>query len=216
MESLPAGRGLEIATAIALGIVSVVTALGVLQASVWNSDAGRFATDSADARDQSISVAVVAQLKQRADLGAMYEAERLARLQDEALAAGDELEVLELDSDISGALATVYVDGASELFAEWRSAGFPADGNPAASADYLVQNQGEADALTLASQRLGDLGKQLAGRAAIFGQASLVHALALFLFGVAGINRLRTTRYITLAMGGSVFLFGLLLMSTAY
>lgn len=216
MESLPAGRGLEIATAIALGIVSVVTALGVLQASVWTSDAARFASDAADARDQSISVAVVSQLKQRADLGAMYEAERLALLQDEALAAGDQLGALEFEAGISGALATIYVDGADDLFAEWRSAGFPADGNPAASPDYLVQGQGEADALALASQRLGDLGKQLAGRAAILGQASLVHALALFLFGVAGINRLRMTRYVTLAMGASVFLFGLLLMSTAY
>jgi hypothetical protein len=216
VESLPAGRGLEIATAIALGIVSVVTALGVLQASVWTSDAARFASDAADARDQSISVAVVSQLKQRADLGAMYEAERLALLQDEALEAGDQLEALDLEAGITGALATIYVDGAAELFAAWRTAGFPADGNPAASAEYLVEGKGEADALALTSQRLGDLGKQLASRAAILGQASLVHALALFLFGVAGINRLRTTRYVTLAMGASVFLFGLLLMSTAY
>jgi hypothetical protein len=216
VESLPAGRGLEIATAIALGVVSLVTALGVLQASVWTSDASRFASDAADARDQSISLAVVSQLKARADLGALYEAERLARLQDEALEAGDQLLALQLDADINGTLGTIYVDGTGDAFAEWRAAGFPAGGNPAESADYLVQGQGRADALILASQRLGDLGKQLTARAEVFGQASLVHALALFLFGVAGINRLRTTRYVTLAMGASVFLFGLFLMSTAY
>jgi hypothetical protein len=210
------GRGLEIATAIALGIVSLVTALGVLQASLWTADAARFASDAADARDQSISVAVVSQLKARADLGALYEAERLARLHDEAVAAGDQLLALELESDITGTLGTVYVDGTADAFAEWRGAGFPDGGNPAQSADYLVQGQGEADALLLASQRLGDLGKQLTARAEVFGQASLVHALALFLFGVAGINRLRATRYVTLAMGASVFLFGLFLMSTAY
>jgi hypothetical protein len=210
------GRGLEIATAIALGIVSLVTALGVLQASLWTADAARFASDAADARDQSISVAVVSQLKARADLGALYEAERLARLHDEAVASGDQLLALQLESDITGTLGTVYVDGTTDAFVEWRDAGFPDGGNPAQSADYLVHGQGQADALLLASQRLGDLGKQLTARAEVFGQASLVHALALFLFGVAGINRLRTTRYVTLAMGASVFLFGLLLMSTAY
>lgn len=216
MESPPAGRGIEIATAIALGIVSLVTALGVLQASVWNGDAARFGSDAADARDQSISVAVVSQLKARADLGAMYEGERIARLQDEALAAGDQIRVFELETALTSALGTVYVDGARALFDAWRADGFPADGNPAASADFLVQGQGDADALALTSQRLGQLGKDLTARAAIFGQASLVHALALFLFGVAGINRLRTARYVTLAMGASVFLFGLFLMSTAY
>jgi hypothetical protein len=216
VESLPAGRGLEIATAIALGVVSLVTALGVLQASIWNRDAARFGSDAADARDQGISVAVVAQLKARADLGAMYEAERLARLQDEALAAGEQIRAIELEGDITNTLGTIYVDGVADVFAEWRAEGFPADGNPAASPEYLVQWQGEADALTLTSQRLGALGTQLTARAEIFGQASLVHALALFLFGVAGINRLRTTRYVTLAMGASTFLFGLFLMSTAY
>lgn len=216
MESLPAGRGLEIATAIALGVVSLVTALGVLQASLWTNDAARFGADAADARDQSISVAVVAQLKGRADLGALYEAQRIALLHDEAVAAGDQLLALQLESDIDGTLGTIYVEGTEDAFAQWRAEGFPAGGNPAESADYLVQGQGRADALILASQRLGDLGKQLTGRAEIFGQASLVHALALFLFGVAGINRLRTTRYVTLGMGASVFLFGLFLMSTAY
>jgi hypothetical protein len=216
VESLPAGRGLEIATAIALGFVSLITALGVLQASLWTADAARFASDAADARDQSISVAVVSQLKARADLGALYEAERLARLHDEAVAAGDQLLALQLESDITGTLGTVYVEGTADAFAEWRGAGFPDGGNPAQSADYLVQGQGQADALLLASQRLGDLGKQLTARAEVFGQASLVHALALFLFGVAGINRLRSTRYVTLAMGAGVFLFGLFLMSTAY
>jgi hypothetical protein len=216
VESLPAGRGLEIATAIALGVVSLVTALGVLQATLWNADAARFASDSADARDQSISLAVVSQLKERADRGALYEAQRLAALEDEALAAGDQLLAVQIGADITNTLGTIYVDGTADAFSQWRADGFPAGGNPAESADYLVQGQGEADALILASQRLGNLCKQLTARAEIFGQASLVHALALFLFGVAGINRLRTTRYVTLAMGASVFLFGLFLMSTAY
>jgi len=215
VETGSAGRSLEIATAVALGVVSLVTALGVLQASIWTSDAARLASDAADARDQSISVAVVSQLKQRADLGAVLEAHYLARQQDAALAAGDVMRAAELGADIAGALGTVYEldDGA---FDAWRAAGFPEDANPVESPEYLVAGQGQADALALTSDRLAILGKQLAGRAAIFGQASLVHALALFLFGVAGINRLRSARYVTLAMGALVFLFGLFLMSLAY
>jgi hypothetical protein len=216
VESSPAGRGLEIATAIALGVVSLVTALGVLQASIWNAEAARFGNDSADARDQGISLAVVAQLKARADEGALFEAQRLARLQDEALAAADQIRALELEGAISTELGTVYVDGTGDAFADWRAAGFPQGGNPASSPEYLVEGQGQADALALASQRAGALASELTARAGILGQASLVHALALFLFGVAGINRLRTTRYVTLAMGAAVFVFGLFLMSTAY
>lgn len=206
---------LEIATAIALGLVSLVTALGVLQASVWTTEAGRLADDAADARDQSISIAVVSQLKQRADLGVMLEAQRLAGLQDEAIAAGDVVQAIELEGDLATTLGTVYYlpDGA---FESWRAAGFPDDANPAEGADYVVAGQGNADALLLTSGRLGDLAAQTTARAGVFGQAALVHALALFLFGVAGINRLRTARLVTLAMGAIVFVFGLFLMSTAY
>ncbi len=215
MQSVPGGRGLEVATAIALGVVSLVTALGVLQASLWNADAGRFGNDAADARDQGIAVAVVSQLKARSDLGAILEAERLAGLQDEANAAGDAFRALELEGEITDTLAAVY-DLPEGAFDVWREAGFPDDANPAESPDYLVAGQGEADALALASRRLSALSAELTARAGVFGQASLVHALALFLFGVAGINRLRMTRYVTLAMGATVFVFGLVLMSTAY
>lgn len=215
MESRPVGRAIEIATAVALGLVSVVTALGVLQAGVWTADAARFASDSADARDQGIAVAVTSQLKQRADFGATLEARYLALQQDAAVAADDAVRALELEVAIDAALGTAYnlPEGA---FEEWRAAGFPADANPTQTGGYLVETQGSADALSLTSQRLHELAQTLTTRAAIFGQAALVHALALFLFGVAGINRLRAARVVTLALGVAVFLFGLFLMSTAY
>lgn len=215
MDTRPASRALEIATAIALGVVSLVTALGVLQSSLWNDAAGRFSADSADARDQSIAISVVAQLKQRADLASLLEARLIAADYDEAVAAGDIERAFDLLTDIQATIgnAVALPDGA---FDEWYAAGFPDDAIPTDSAGYLVATRGEADALILASQRLGALAKQLSGQSAIFGQAALVHALALFLFGVAGINRLRAARYVTLAMGAVVFLFGLFLMSTAY
>ena len=215
MKTLQAGRILEVATAIALGVVSLITALGVLQASIWTGQAGRLSEDAGDARDQSISVTVVTQLKARADFSATLEAQRFARLQDEALAAGDIDRAFELETSMQAALGSAY-DLPEGAFEEWRAAGFPPDANPAQSADYLVAGPGEADALLLTSARLSELSAQLTARAGVFGQAALVHALALFLFGVAGINRLRTARLVTLAMGAIVFVFGLFLMSTAY
>lgn len=214
METGIRGRGLEIATALALGIVSLVTALGVLQASLWNDTADRFAADSADARDQSIAVSVVAQLQQRADLAALLEARLLAGDYDEAVAAGDVDRAVDLYGEIGAAIGNSYVE--PEAFDAWYAAGFPEDARPTDAPEYLVEVRGDADALILASQRLGDLASDLKASSAVFGQAALIHALALFLFGVAGINRLRTARGVTLGVGAVVFLFGLFLMSTAY
>lgn len=215
METRIGGRGLEIATAIALGVVSLVTALGVLQASVWNDRASLLASDSADARDQSIAIGVISQLQQRQDGSALLEGRLLSHRQDAAITAGDVELAFDLQTDIASAIGTAF-ELPPGSFDAWREAGFPDDARPTESPEYLVQTRGEADALILASQELGDQAKRLTAQAATFGQASLVHALALFLFGVAGINRLRSARYVTLGMGAMVFVFGLFLMSTAY
>ena len=53
-------------------------------------------------------------------------------------------------------------------------------------------------------------------RPSIFTQAALVDALALFLLGVAGINRLRSARFATLALGAAAYLASLVMMVTAY
>jgi hypothetical protein len=215
VDTRTGGRGLEIATAIALGVVSLMTALGVLQASLWNASADRFASDSADARDQSISISVVAQLRQRADLSAILEARPFAERYDAALAAGDLDTALDVFGDLGTKVSTVYLlpEGS---FDAWWEAGFPDDARPTDSPEYLVALYGPVDALTVTSKELGENASALKAKSGLFGQASLVLALALFLFGVAGINRLRTTRYVTLAMGSIVFVFGLFLMSTAY
>lgn len=215
MESRITARSLELATAIALGVVSLVTALGVLQASVWNDTAQRLADDSADARDQGISVAVVAQLRQRSDVGALLEARALARDYDVAFAAGDYDRALQIYTDLGTTLVPAF-NLPEGSFDAWWEAGFPDDARPTESAEYLVAVRGDAEALTVASRELGEQATALKARAGVFGQAALVHALALFLFGVAGINRLRAARYVTLAIGSLVFVFGLFLMSTAY
>ncbi|WP_395638975.1 hypothetical protein [Pseudolysinimonas sp.] len=215
MDTRTGGRGLEIATAVALGVVSLVTALGVLQSSLWNDTADRLASDAADARDQSISIAVVSQLRERGDLAAILEARPLAQEYDLALAAGDFDRALDVYGDLGTKVATAFYlpDGS---FDAWWAAGFPDDARPTDLPDYRVALYGDVDALTATSRELGEQASTLKARSAVFGQASLVLALALFLYGVAGINRLRAARYVTLAMGSLVFVFGLFLMSTAY
>ncbi len=214
MQTDAGDRGLEIATAFALGLVSVVTALGALQAGLWTAEAGRFASDAADARDQSISLSVTAQLKARSDFGSTLEAQLYAVRQDAAFAAEDLDLMVDMEIGIQNALGTAYAipEGAFEA---WREGGFVEDENPTRSPEYVLVNRGGVDALILTSQRLSALADELTTRAAIYGQAALVHALALFLFGVAGINRLRTARTVVLIMGAGVFAFGLLLMSMA-
>ena len=215
METRIAGRGLEIATAVALGIVSLVTALGVLQSSIWNDTAQGLADDSADARDQSIALAVVAQLRERSDLSAILEARALAAEYDAAVEAGDLDLALDIYGDLGTSLTPAFFLPAGS-FDEWWTAGFPDDARPTDAPEYLVAVRGDHEALMLTSRELGEQASVLKSRSGVFGQAALVHALALFLFGVAGINRLRATRYVTLAMGSAVFVFGLFLMSTAY
>jgi len=215
VETRTGGRAIELVTAIALGVVSVVTALGVVQATAWDDTASRYALDAADARDQGVAIAVTTQLKQRSDRSALLEARRLAAQSDAAFAAGDLALFAAIETDITATLGN-SVDLPEGSFDAWRVAGFPDDAWPTESAEYLVETRGDVDALALTSQRLGDLAAVLKDRAAIFGQASLVHAVALFLFGVAGINRLRLARYVTLSAGALVFVFGLFLMSTAY
>jgi hypothetical protein len=215
VESRITARSLELTTAIALGVVSLVTALGVLQAGLWNDTAQRLADDSKDARDQGISVAVVTQLRERSDYAAIVEARGLAHDYDEALAADDYDRALQIYADLGTTLVPA-INLPEGAFDAWWEAGFPDDALPTESAEYLVAVRSDQEALALASRELGAQAIQLKARSGVFGQAALVHALALFLFGVAGINRLRTARYVTLAIGSLVFVFGLFLMSTAY
>jgi hypothetical protein len=215
VEARTQTRTIEIATALLLGIISVVTALGVLQASSWQDAAGRLGLDSSDARDQAIALGVATTIELREDARAVLEARRIALLQDDAIAAGDVVAALTYENDLRAQLGNVSELDQTE-FDAWRDGGFDDGANPTIAGSYFVSLVGPGAALTIVSSELGELSGVYKSKAAVFGQAALVHALALFLFGVAGINRLRTARIVTLGLGAAVFLFGLFLMSTAY
>ncbi|MBX3194560.1 MAG: hypothetical protein KF727_05600 [Microbacteriaceae bacterium] len=208
---------LGVLTAILLGIVSLTTALGAWQASTWSRQAAWYGDSSSDARDAAIIRGVAWQYDSRLDTESILEARRYALLQDEATASDDYLAAAYYETMVSNQLGRIVSDaGLQSSFQTWRKDGFPADENPTSNPLYLVQLRGDADAYTIASAVAGSFKDALEAKATVFTQASLINALALFLLGVAGINRLRTARFVCLAMGTFAFLVTLVMMATAY
>jgi hypothetical protein len=101
-------------------------------------------------------------------------------------------------------------------FDDWRAAGFPPDETPTSDASYVAALRGDADSYLIVSALTAGFKDTLQAKASIFTQAALVDALALFLLGVAGINRLRSARFATLALGAAAYLASLVMMASAY
>ncbi len=203
-------------TAVLLGVVSLTTALGAWQAGSWSSQADTFGESSADARDVNITATVGWQYNSRLDAAAVLQARKFALLEDAAIASGDFVGQAYNNVMVGNHLGRVLADGLPEAFADWRAAGFPADQTPTSDPVYLANLRGDADSYAVASGIAGDFKNALQAKAGVFTQAALINALALFLLGVAGINRLRKARFATLVLGGAVYLASLALMTTAY
>ncbi|CAN5325422.1 hypothetical protein BH11ACT3_BH11ACT3_04070 [soil metagenome] len=203
-------------TAILLGLVSFTTALGAWQAATWSADADEYALNSDDARDASIIRGVAWQADNRRDNGSILEARKYALLEDQAIAAQNAQDAAFYNVLVGNELGRIVTEGLPQAFTTWRADGFPTDESPITDPIYLANLRGDTDAYVIASQIAGDAKDALEEKARIFAQAALIDALALFLFGVAGINRLRAARFATLALGLAAYVASLLLMATAY
>jgi hypothetical protein len=211
------GRGLDVLTAVLLGVVSLTTALGAWQATIWDRQADAYGASSSDARDVSIASGVAWQYNSRLDAAAVLNARKYAVLEDESLAAAaDPRDSAYYNVMVGNYLGRVIADGLPEAFADWRADGFPVTENPTADPVYLANLRGDSDSYAIVSSVAGGFKDVLQGKAAIFAQAALIDALALFLLGVAGINRLRSARFATLVLGAAAYLASLLMMATAY
>lgn len=211
MKKAQSSRELEIVTAVMLGLVSVVTALGAWQAAVWNSIADEYAEDAADARDVSISQTVLADYALRLDTESSANA---ARYQD--LVAGvdpqaDALNLIKVQTQLART-----TPGLAQSWEEWSASGFAAEENPIADPAYIVELRKLPDSYAYVSQALSTAADTQHSKSGILAQASLVQALALFLFGIAGVNRLVPVRAGVLALGIAVFLGGLAFAATAF
>jgi hypothetical protein len=209
-------RGLDVLTAVLLGVVSLTTALGAWQATTWSRQADAYGLNSSDARDVSIASAVAWQYSSRLDAGAVLNARKYALLEDAAIAAGDPQASAFNNVMVGNYLGRIVADGLPEAFDRWRDNGFPANENPTADPVYLANLRGDSDSYAIVSTLSGEVKDTLENKAAIFAQAALIDALALFLLGVAGINRLRAARFATLVLGGVAYLASLVIMATAY
>jgi len=210
-------RGLDVLTAILLGVVSLTTALGAWQADTWNRQADGYGESSADARDANITRGVDWQYTLRLDTGNIIQARKFAVLEDQATAADDILDAAYYNTMVNNHLSRlVNDDGLQDAFAAWRADGFPSDGSPLNEPLYLVDLRGDADSYSMVSALAGSFKDALKAKAGVFTQAALVNALALFLLGVAGINRLRSARFATLVLGGVAYLGSLVMMAGAY
>lgn len=212
MNKPQTSRELEIVTAVMLGLVSIVTALGAWQSAVWNSIADEYARDAGDARDVSVSQAVLADYALRLDAEASGNALRyytIAQSSSDPIEAG--LGALHVQSE-----AARTSPGFAEAWQAWADAGFPSDTNPLEDQRYLAELRKIPDSYSYASQQLSAAADAQHAKSGILSQAALVQALALFLFGIAGVNRLYEVRAAVLALGVAIFLGGLALAATAF
>jgi hypothetical protein len=217
----PAGRrhssrALDLLTAVMLGVVSLTTALGAWQASTWTRQAVDYGESSSDARDQNITRSIDWQAYYRLDNAAVLQARKYALLEDEASASGDFVAAAYSNVMVTNYLGRSINGNLGAAFADWRAAGFPPDDSPTSDPGYVAELRGDADSYSIVSALTGGFKDTLQGKASIFTQAALVDALALFLLGVAGINRLRSARFATLALGAAAYLTSLVMMASAY
>lgn len=199
-----------------LGVVSLTTALGAWQATSWTRQAADYGESSSDARDQSITRSIDWQSALRLDNAAMLQARKYALLEDAALAEGDARAAAFSKVMMTNYLQRTVEDSLRDAFATWRDDGFPASEAPTSDPRYVADLRGDADSYTIVSSLAGGFKDALNAKAGVLTQAALVDALALFLLGVAGINRLRSARFATLALGAAAYLASLVMMATAY
>ncbi len=203
---------LDVVTAIMLGLVAFVTALGAWQAGAWDAGADELARDAGDARDVSFNQSVLADFSARTDLEASNTARAFAAQRDEE---PDLVTQLLLDNKIQAAL-TGTTPGFTDAWFAWQTGGFDPDTLAVDDAEYVVARDGTYRSYGEVGRVLDDMSHVLQNRSGVLAQATLIQALALFLLGVAGVNRARGVRVGILALGSAVFVGGIALALSAY
>jgi hypothetical protein len=211
-----ASRSLDVLTAVLLGVVSLTTALGAWQADTWSRQADRYALWASDARDSNVTLSVDWQANLRIDSDAVQQARTFALREERAAAAGDAKAASYAQLMIGNWLGRSLNGQLPEAFAAWREAGFAADKLPTLDPDYVAELRGDADSYALVATVASELKDGLEAKASTLTQAAVVDALALFLLGVAGINRLRSARFATLLLGATAYVGSLFMMLGAY
>lgn len=195
-----------------LGLVSVVTAIGAFQAAAWETRSQELERDSGDARDVSVNQAVLANANTRADLEAATTA---AVLWQQREATDDLIERAGLENRIRAVLVAT-TPGFSDSWVRWQEGGFDPLARPTDDPGYQVLRDGLHQSYAVAGDELDRLSNELEDRAGVLAQASLIQALALFLFGIAGVNNVIFVRIGMLGLGTVAFIVGLIVALSAF
>ena len=172
----------EIVTAILLGLVSVATAFGAYQASVWAGQAGHYASVSQQLRDRNLTETLTTQLIYRDDARRMLDAigfnQELILYPERAAAILEEQRVL-VDS------ATPELGAAWDA---WTASGFDESLFPISAPSYEAALFAPPQSMQQASFAADQLADSVSAKADQVTLASVIFAFALFLLGVAGVN----------------------------
>jgi hypothetical protein len=203
---------LEIATAILLGLVSVATAAGAYQASLWSQQSNEYASIAGQLRDDSLSTFIAS------DLAGFDDGERLfdaLDLEFEIIignATGPEIDAIREQQAVILGAAT---PGVLDEWNAWVAAGYPDDSFPTQSADYAAIAYAPTYGANQASTVAYELSDAIGARSLQVTVASVIFALALLLLGVSGANASLKVAF-GLAVGGAgAFLVGLVISALA-
>jgi len=210
MENDSSSRGLDIVTGVMLGVISVTTALGAWQAAVWTLSSEQYLSDSADARAVSVNQAVLADYNRRLDLESMGNARRYREL----AALSEPTQALAFEFKVEAELG-VATPSLADAWREWATAGFSADQNPVDDALYRAELVKRPDSYGYASTVMATASEARRAQSSVLAQAALIQALALFLFGIAGVNRQQSVRMWVIIFGIVAFVAGVALAATA-
>lgn len=192
----------EILTAILLGLVSVATAVGAYQASVWGQQSSDLSSASDQARDRNLAVFIERQVitgddsQRLADALALHFEAELYPERAEALAADEALAI--------GAASPALADG----YPPWVDSGYSTELIPLITPAYEAFSYAEPQSYNLVSVVAYDSSQRLSERSYMMTIVSVVFAVALLLLGVAGVSSRLNVSAIMTAGGGVAFLIG--------
>jgi hypothetical protein len=185
--------------------------LGAWQAAVWTSDSERYELKARDARDQSITQSVIADYDRRADRAASANAVQYYALSTSA----DTVEAAFGALQLTAALGQT-TRGFPEAWQAWAASGFSASKDALLNPDYIIsRDKASLSAAYVSTVAIG-ISDGLRYKADRMAQAALIQAVALFLLGIAGVNRNPAVRLWILALGVVVFIVGVAVATAAF
>lgn len=173
---------IEVITAILLGLVSVTTALGAYQATVWATESTDYRQVAVQMRDRNLTELLTAQLIFRDDGAKLFEA---FSLETEATLYPERADEIARQQD---ALLSSASAGFADDWEQWKSADYAEDLTPLTQPDYEAGLFAQPHSLQYGSYVANTLADEASRKSSYAAFASVIFAAALLLLGVAGVN----------------------------